>query len=284
MIILDVGEDLGGVGIALRCERRSDVSEQPRLQRIMDDQVSPLADRNQVGGFGGVAAYARRATLIIKPIADGGPDRVVIDLERRHRKAAAPHHNGRLARDRKRPRRRSSPAGWHDLFAVMRNSVAVIERISGVETRHDLFDTFGAINRQWGGACTASPMVQHQRADPVDMVRMEMGQQQSIDVSGADPHQVEIAIAVLAHVDHQHLLARNHDIARPRTLRIDHGRAGATQPDMKPVIEAGQLVASRHRPRRTLEKRLPDTLLEQECRSHDDGRYQQKPESDSLHH
>ena len=99
----------------------------------------------------------------------------MIDPKRRHGEAAAFEDYGRIARQRKGPRRSPATAAWHDCLAVMGNPVAVIERIGSIEARHDLLDAFGAIDGQRSGARPAGPVEQHQRADAVDMVRMEMG-------------------------------------------------------------------------------------------------------------
>jgi hypothetical protein len=113
---------------------------------------------------------------------------------------------------------------------------------------------------------------------------MEMGEQQGIDFRGADAHQVEVAIAVLADVDHKHLMPSDNDIAGPSPPGVGHGRACTAQAKVETVSKAGQFIAPRCLLRCALEYDRADLLLKQECRGQNNRRKQQKSDDNPPHH
>ena len=89
MVALDIIHDLGYGGISDRPCGIADNLAHLLILRLMHKNVGVLRPLDCIGPFPRVAADHDRAPLVIEAIADGGPDRQVIDLEGRHFKAAS---------------------------------------------------------------------------------------------------------------------------------------------------------------------------------------------------
>ena len=221
MVIEDVAGDLGEVFLALGIKASCYRLDQPGLERLVNQQVGILGAGDQRSGFNSVAADNQRAAPVIKPVADPRFDRAMIDPDRGNPEAVLFEHSHRIAlADRGKRKRECCGTGtrWrNDFRAVMSCAISVISQIGGIVACNQRINSHRTVDRERGPRRTAGPARQHQRSDPVGMIRMEMGEEQPLDPARRNPHQIDVARAALANIDHEDMLARDHDIARPGT-------------------------------------------------------------------
>jgi hypothetical protein len=118
-------------------------------------------------------------------------------------------------------------------------------------------------------------MHQHQRANAVEMIRMEVGEQQPAGFRNLQAHQRNVTPTTFANIHYEHQITSDHYVARPRAVRIGERGAGAAQPEMQSINKASHAVSVGILFNSAFEQITSDLDLEQEQRC-----YQQRDQSD----
>ena len=129
-------------------------------------------------------------------------------------------------------------AGGHRGVAVVRDAVALVLAVGLHQPLHDRIDAVRAVNRHRRAVRAGHPALQQQFTQPVDMVRMEVGQEDGLDRALVEAHAADVAAGRVAGVEDQQMLACQHHGAGAGALLVRKRRAGAAQADMQTV---GQL-------------------------------------------
>ena len=118
----------------------------------MDQHIAAIAHARDGRGGRSIAADHHRSPLVVEAIAQRRLDRIVLHREGLHLDAhpsrrcvwaSALSGDGECAR--------ACTAARHDVCAVMRDAIAIIGSVGGIEAADDLVDAFGAIDghRRW---------------------------------------------------------------------------------------------------------------------------------------
>ena len=227
VIVDDVAHDLGEIGKPLFIQPLFDDRQYGRLQRFMHQEIGTGRHGVQMGRHGRVTTEDHAATRIVEAIADGGMDGIMLDGEGRHDQAIGTVDHEPFGRrsplDTEGDGGSPLTGGRRNGCAVVRDPVAGVERIGGIEAGGDTLNAFGSIKGRRPGAGTADPALQQNRRQAVDMVRMEMGQEDRLNPRGRNTHSRQGSGGPLPAVDQEDLAADDHGAARTRPGRIRHG-------------------------------------------------------------
>ena len=104
-------------------------------------------------------------------------------------------------------------------------------------------------------------MLQHDGAEAVNMVRMEMGQEQGFGLAHGNAHIAQVAGCAFTGVDDENPVPGDDYRAGSGTARIREGGAGSAQGQMQTVRQTGHDVAPHLRVRNPLQKPSADFAL-----------------------
>ena len=203
----------------------------------MNQHVSALGDRDQVGARFGIAADDDRATLVIKSIAVGGRDRRVIDgecgdlesvlLEHRRSTAGAWRRAGRSV-DFHRERLHLPVLGRHQRDPVMRDAIAFIERVGLRESVHHLIDADRSVHAQRMVA-SIGPGLDVELAEIADVIGMKMREHDGGDARRGNVPQRQVLPRAGTDIDEVDVAAGEDRGAGSGALAIGQRIAGAAQ-------------------------------------------------------
>ena len=146
----------------------------------------------------------------------------MLDPERRHAHTVFLDHDDGFSVGglRERTRSQAGTGRRHDLGPMMRSPVDRIQPIGLVEPTRDLGDPLRPDDGQGQRMTAAGPAQHRELAEAVDMVRVEMRQQHALDAPRLDADPRQPPRRTRAGIDEIDVLARDHDRAGSRALRI----------------------------------------------------------------
>ena len=213
--------------------------DQLGLQRFVHQDVGILGRIHHAGGFGGVAADDNGPAFVIKAVAHRRLHRGMVHPKSRHLQAFAfqYHHGVTVAHGRQGKRHgfAATAAGGHDFVGVVAHAVAVVERIGGSQPIDHLIHARWPINGQGCRGRGKAPVLQHEWAHAINMVRVEMRQKQGLRLVCRDAHVAQIARCAFARIDDKNSVPGNHHRAGARTRGVREGRTGAAKRQMQAV-------------------------------------------------
>ena len=110
-----------------------------------------------------------------------------------------------------------------NLWAVMCRAICAVEPIGHIETRHDIANALGPCDRQRRGTRTAHPCLQHQLAQSVYVIGMQVREVDFLEPSNREAHPRKPARAARTNVEHHCMAAGDHTDTGSRTCGIGHG-------------------------------------------------------------
>ena len=162
--------------------------------RVMDEDISAFGGDGDGRHLFGVARDHHRAAAVVEAVADRRRRRRMIDLEGGDGQAVVLEYLDESAGRRgtvgqgKRPRHQRRRCWWHDVCAVVRGAIDIIERIGLVETVDHLRN---AVRTKHGERLTpaADPGLHAEFTEVADVVGMKVREQDRGDARAREIHQ-----------------------------------------------------------------------------------------------
>lgn len=139
----------------------------------------------------------------------------------------------------------SYPAGAgrrYDRFPVVSDPVPSIRPVGEIEAINDLLHSLRTVDRGWRGIRAVRPTLEQELAQSVDVVRVKVREENTIDLALRDAHLRKDARGACANVDYVEPVSSYHRRTRARTLWIRDRRAGATECHVEPVRKLAKQV------------------------------------------
>jgi hypothetical protein len=130
---------------------------------------------------------------------------------------------------------------------------------------------------------SADPALEQELAQPVDVIRVEVGEEDGFDLALGDPQPRQDARRARAGVDDEDAFARDHGRARARALRVRHRGSRAAERDVQPVGELADEVRLEVRGDDVLDQPQRDRAAKGVPERGDDDDDDQQAEQESLH-
>ncbi len=209
----------------------------------MDQQVGALGFAAYGVRLLGVAAEHHAAPLVADAIAHCRLDRGVVDREGDDLEIGVLDQLGpAVGAERKGSCDAAEARGVHGGLAMVSHPVALVGRVGLPPSGDHRVDPGRSIDRHRCLVAGRDPALQHQFAQAIHVVRMEVRQEDGLDAAVHEPQSADIARRTAAGIEHEQSLAGHHHRARTGALVVREGRAGAAHAHMQAIGQFAQQV------------------------------------------